>query len=343
MFLYATDFDRTKRIVIDTYSHVNWEPAFDDEGTFEMVVPKSVAKRIDHDMVIENSEDPYNQAYVQYNDFDTNEGIDSFVTIKGYFLSIKLKERVCLGAFEFEEGTLENVMNMLLETSVASPRDFGRPFNIIYDNDELKALTLSFENNYNDLFDNVKKVCQQLSLGFKLSLEQDSSFTLHIYNGLDLSNDVRLSMELDTSTAMMYFKDSSGEANVVYVMGDDETVVEEVVLENKDKNVERKETFLSISDVKRGELAESTYRNILRSKVLEQQESFKATISVESSLSPQNRIQYGEHFLIGDIITQEFKDFGVESVSRVTGVSQMWSLDGYTVAIISSNVKKKRR
>lgn len=538
MILYATDFDRTKRIVIDTYSHVNWEPSFDDEGTFEMVVPKEVAKKISHDMVIENSEDPFNQAYVQYNDFDTNEGIDSYVTIKGYFLNIKLRERVCLGAFEFEEDTLENVMSMLLETSVATPRDFGRNLNIIYSSEDLKGLTLSFENNYNDLFDNIKKVCQQLDLGFKLMLEQDCSFSLHIYDGLDLSNEVKLSMELDTSTAMMYFKDSSGEANVVYVMGDDETIVEEVdlcfevdygeeghveleylestgtqyfdtelahnqntrvvmdvqvtkqpsthawlfegrdktSLNNKgvfllsgsswradyatsnevgrvdvssvgvldrlfidfDKNkikinafshtwtekvfqsnfnlvllaantggeisgfiparlfffqayedgitlssecvpvkrkdgivclydkvrrkyllnkgtgefiagpikgsqTKRKETFLSASDVKRGDLSESAYRAILRSKVLEMKDSFKATVSVESSLTPQNRIQYGEHFLIGDVITQEFKDFGVESVSRVTGVSQMWSIDGYTVAIISSNVKKRRR
>lgn len=532
MILYATDFDRTKRIVIDTYSHVNWEPSFDDEGTFEMVVPKEVAKKISHDMVIENSEDPFNQAYIQYNDFDTNEGIDSYVTIKGYFLNIKLKERVCLGAFEFEEDTLENVISMLLQTSVATPRDFGRNLNIIYSSEDLKSLTLSFENNYNDLFDNIKKVCQQLDLGFKLMLEQDCSFSLHIYDGLDLSNEVKLSMELDTSTAMMYFKDSSGEANVVYVMGDDETIVEEVdlgfevdygeegyveleyiestgtqyidtkynpngntkiefafldskttgvmfgsyntgwddgvglytnALEDGDywyhylgnhntlakyknsaiikadkgtvlinnsvvfeyetksfsvnypmyifagnfagNNVEqptsykllyfkiyddevlvrdfipvkdykgtpclydkvegkyyynqgtgefiagpikwsqtkRKETFLSASDVKRGDLSESAYRAILRSKVLEMKESFKATVSVESSLTPQNRIQYGEHFLIGDIITQEFKDFGVESVSRVTGVSQMWSIDGYTVAIISSNVKKRRR
>lgn len=536
MILYATDFDRTKRIVIDTYSHVNWEPSFDDEGTFEMVVPKEVAKKISHDMVIENSEDPFNQAYVQYNDFDTNEGIDSYVTIKGYFLNIKLRERVCLGEFEFEEDTLENVMSMLLQTSVATPRDFGRNLNIIYSSEDLKSLTLSFENNYNDLFDNIKKVCQQLDLGFKLMLEQDCSFSLHIYDGLDLSNEVKLSMELDTSTAMMYFKDSSGEANVVYVMGDDETIVEEVnlgfevdygeeghveleyiestgtqyintgilgksglkvkgrispskvgvsipigcynpqrcymlsltatnavrygyvdwyngskVLEAhkwydfeidfsvgsqslkidgatvisstnatsftnnypaflfayndsgtagdffsgkfeylqiydtnnvllrdyipvKDKNgticlfdkvrrkyflnegtgefiagpikgsqTKRKETFLSVSDVKRGDLSESAYRAILRSKVLEMKDSFKATVSVESSLTPQNRIQYGEHFLIGDIITQEFKDFGVESVSRVTGVSQMWSIDGYTVAIISSNVKKRRR
>lgn len=535
MILYATDFDRTKRIVIDTYSHVNWEPSFDDEGTFEMVVPKEVAKKISHDMVIENSEDPFNQAYVQYNDFDTNEGIDSYVTIKGYFLNIKLRERVCLGEFEFEEDTLENVMSMLLETSVATPRDFGRNLNIIYSSEDLKGLTLSFENNYNDLFDNIKKVCQQLDLGFKLMLEQDCSFSLHIYDGLDLSNEVKLSMELDTSTAMMYFKDSSGEANVVYVMGDDETIVEEVDLgfevdygeeghveleyiestgtqyidtevhpnqnmrveidfqltsvsgwtcifgsadENKNTNsyalwyngsafayyfgsnqyssfptsvnvieghhfesigntasidgstvtvsaasftglrsmyigaanrestatyfakgkwklfkiyedgiilsnecvpvkrkdgvvclfdkvrrkyllnkgtgefiagpikgsqTKRKETFLSVSDVKRGDLSESAYRAILRSKVLEMKESFKATVSVESSLTPQNRIQYGEHFLIGDIITQEFKDFGVESVSRVTGVSQMWSIDGYTVAIISSNVKKRRR
>lgn len=538
MILYATDFDRTKRIVIDTYSHVNWEPSFDDEGTFEMVVPKEVAKKISHDMVIENSEDSFNQAYVQYNDFDTNEGIDSYVTIKGYFLNIKLRERVCLGAFEFEEDTLENVMNMLLQTSVATPRDFGRNLNIIYSSEDLKGLTLSFENNYNDLFDNIKKVCQQLDLGFKLILEQDCSFSLHIYDGLDLSNEVKLSMELDTSTAMMYFKDSSEEANVVYVMGDDETIVEEVVLgfeveygeegyaeleyiessgtqfidtlykwtseeaviemgfeyieqpndcslfgsevagsqysgipyaaggnvsffvgttrnimpysvaankqydlmvrmnsgtitvvlngalqssaftgsiktgrkevvfannissgvsqkskirlkyfrmrDNdvlvrdfipvKDKNgvaclydkvsqtyfynagtgefvagpiklpkTKRKETFLSVSDVKRGDLSESAYRAILRSKALEMKESFKATVSIESSLTPQNRIQYGEHFLIGDIITQEFKDFGVESVSRVTGVSQMWSIDGYTVAIISSNVKKRRR
>ena len=544
MILYATDFDRTKRIVIDTYSHVNWEPSFDDEGTFEMVVPKEVAKKISHDMVIENSEDPFNQAYIQYNDFDTNEGIDSYVTIKGYFLNIKLRERVCLGAFEFEEDTLENVMSMLLETSVATPRDFGRNLNIIYSSEDLKGLTLSFENNYNDLFDNIKKVCQQLDLGFKLILEQDCSFSLHIYEGLDLSNEVKLSMELDTSTAMMYFKDSSGEANVVYVIGDDETIVEEVdlgfevdygeegyveleyiessgtqyidtllsmpygfhavfevmmtsmpaniqcligahetnapyyrnffgtsstgkawemvflggdqfgevvanskytidvcnisgsifckvndieqIIDTKgdtspqrsprslyifgmnytdglfpshaklywmkiyssedDSNIvrdfipcknvngvacmydkvtkqlfynagagefiagpikgsqqKRKETFLSVSDVKRGDLSESAYRAILRSKVLEMKESFKATVSVESSLTPQNRIQYGEHFLIGDIITQEFKDFGVESISRVTGVSQMWSIDGYTVAIISSNVKKRRR
>lgn len=347
MILYATDIDRTKRIVIDTYTSVEWEPSYNEEGNFELQLPKALADKIDFGMIIENSNDPTFQAFATYKEYDTAEGINSDVVIKGHFFIYKLYYRFVEGV-EFTNTAFDTVIQSVLQPFKSGSRSFGRDLNVKYQDESIKSMKVDIKAENENLMNIVLELCQQLEIGVNLVLEDDSSMTLSFYSGEDKSEKVIVSLDMDTASEVMYYKDTANVGNYFYVLGqsfkDGETHVFEFWLDDSDPSdsTARSEVFVDLSDISRKdkngeEIPLDKYKDMLWAKLMTNVDGVLGEEELESKIPNEYQGAYGTEYKMGDVITQEFKELSILMRSKITSVSQSWGEDGYEMTLTCVN------
>lgn len=348
MILYATDIDRTKRIVIDTYTSVEWEPSYNDEGNFELQLPKVLADKIDFGMVIENSKDSMFQAFVTYKEYDTAEGVNSDVVIKGHFFIYKLYYRF-VESIEFSNTNFETVIDNLLSPFKSGIRSFGRNLNVIYKNDEIKAKKVDVKVDNATLLDVVLELAKQIDVGVNLILNDDKSLSLEFYAGEDKSDNVIISLDMDTASEVNYYKDTANTGNYFYVLGqsfkDGETHVFEFWLDDSDPSdsTAREEIFVDLSDISRKnkngeEIPLDQYKDMLWGKLMTNVDGVLGEEELESKIPNEYQYMYGTEYKMGDIITQEFKELSILMRSKIKQVSQSWGEDGYEMTLTCESI-----
>lgn len=347
MILYATDLDRSKRVVIDAYTSVEWEPSYDSEGDFEIQLPKEAADKIDFGMVIESSEDDTFQGLVTHKEYDTAEGVNSDVIIKGHFLIYKLYYRF-VESIEYHNTTLETVLNSVIAPFQSGYRSFGRALNVKYQNDSIKSMLVDIKADNASLLDVVLELCQQLELGVNLVLENDKSLTLTIYVGEDKSDTVLVSLDMDTASEVNYYKDTANTGNYFYVLGqshkEGETHVFEFWLDDSDPSdsSQRSEVFVDLSDISRtrsdgSEIPLDQYKDMLWAKLMTNVDGVLGEEELESKIPNDYQNMYGTVYRMGDVITQEFRALSVRMKSKITSISRSWGEDGYELTLTCVN------
>lgn len=218
MILYATNLDRTKTVVIDTYSSLDWEPHYNEEGNFELHIQKKYADKIDFGMILENSDDLTFQGFVTCKEYDTSDGIESDVVIKGHFFIYKLYYRI-VETIEEEDKEFGTVIETLLTPFQSGDRSLGKPINIIYSDESIKTMKVDIKADNVPLMNVILELCQQLDLGVNFVLNDDTSFSLQFYLGEDKTDEVIISLDLDTALEVNYYKDIETTGNYFYVKG----------------------------------------------------------------------------------------------------------------------------
>lgn len=345
MILYATDFDRTKRIVIDTYTSLDWEPAYDEVGNFELHLQKNLADKIDFGMIIENSEDLMFQGLVTCKEYDTSEGIDSDVVIKGHFLAHMLEFRI-IDDIEKENVAFSTVVNEALFQFQSGTRGFGRSIEVQYSDESIKSEPVEIKAENETLLSVLLEICKQINAGLNFILNDDKSLTLLFYIGEDKSNDVVISLDRDTAVEVNYYKDIETEGNYFYVKGngyqDGETEIFEFT-SGSSYGSSRKEVFVDLTSLPRKRkdgtfMSERQYKAALWAIMITSPDGILGYEEIESKVSLKYQEEYGNLYKIGDIITQEFKELSVELKSKITTVSQSWGENGHEITLICTNV-----
>ena len=350
MILFATDFDRNKRIVVDAYESVEWEPHYNEEGSFEIMLPKELADKVDYGMVIENSDDLKHQAFVTYKEYDTSEGINSNVKIQGHFLCYLMRYRYVNG-LDFDTVDFDKAITDCVNTALVAPnRDYDRPFNIRYQDDSMKTVKVSFKADKTELLSCTKELCQAVDFGFTLSLEDNGDLTLYFYQGVK-KPDVILSMDRNTATDVNYYNDIADVGNVFYIIGaplessdgeqGDNPVFKFYIGDVEPVGVDRREICVDYSGVSRktksgSQLNNTQYSKILFSKLLLNEEGYLGNEVMQSTIPTEKVSMYGKDFEIGDTIIQQYKRLSLLFETQITSVSQSWGEDGYEIEITTS-------
>lgn len=350
MILFATDFDRKKRVVLDAYESVEWEPHYNEEGSFEIVLPKELADKVDYRMIIENSDDLKHQAFVTYKEYDTAEGMNNNVIIKGHFLCYFLHYRI-VEDFEFENKTFEEVINYAVASGLTTPnRDYDREFRIKYQQEDMKKAIVSLKADKTNLLNCVKTLCQLMEYGFTLTLEDDNSLTLYIYKGVK-KPDVILSMDRETATDVLYYNDVANTGNVFYIIGaafedasgssGDNPIFKYYIGDTEPTGIERREINVDYSGVSRKrrdgtQMSDEDYSKVLFTKLILNEEGYLGNEVMQSTIPTEKIDMYGRDFEIGDTVIQQYKRLSLLFETQITSVSQSWGEDGYAISITTA-------
>lgn len=340
MELFVTDFNRSKRVIIDNYSSFTLETRYNELGTFELNISKDLLKHFDDRAIVECNEDLDFQSYVSYVEANT-ENENGNVTIKGISLNYILSERVYAKEYSYSNVSLYSMLNSIL-SNTANSSTSGRNLNIIveYSSVLLRNKIVSYSGQFENLHQILTNLCVKYDIGFNLKLNESNELKLYIYNGEDLSNDIVFSRDRNTALNSLYIRSSMKDKNFFYIKGENNIIV--TLDKSNMVGLSRKEYLLDFSSVSQtvngSKMSEEQYRNLLLSMAEREFENYSLIESLDTEPNFR-KFKYGNDYKMGDIITSDESDFNIRVTKRVTGATQIWSEEGYYLSIILGSQK----
>ena len=255
------------------------------------------------------------------------------IIAKGRFLESYMDRRLIRPTFTFN-GKVEVAMRTILSNAVAIPLVQLGTF---HDYPE----TIEFQATYKNLLDYEVKLSKASNIGFRFKPDfTNKTITFETYKGLDKTlrqsdrNRVIFSEKFNNITEASYMENDQIYKNVCYVGGEGEGSDRVYVTVGDDTltGLERREVFLSASDVSSEELTTTEYENLLkqRGNTLLAEDVFSQVF--ECSTEANGNFVYKTDYDLGDIVTVRKTSWGVESDLRITEVTEVYEYGAMVVS-----------
>ena len=191
-----------------------------------------------------------------------------------------------------------------------------------------------------NLYEAVCKLCESVSIGFKITLNNNNQFVFKLYSGVDRSYDqetnpyVVFSPSFENIIDSNYYESKAGYKNVGLVAGEGEGSARRMVVvgESTSKELSRRELYVDARDISSttsngGSISTSAYDDLLRQRGDERLNENKIVQAFDGQVESTQMYRYGEHYFMGDI-TQLENEYGMESKVRVTEFIRSVDKDG---------------
>lgn len=326
---------------ISSFESFIWTERYWDYGDFELVVPLN-AKNVllislddyfkiqtsNTLMIVENIEyvSPLKDEGGKFN--ITGRSLDSIIDrrilFKDFKKSIKPEAyilQIMNLSFKDEKGDPDRLIDYLSIENNTDEDVETDPVSI----DELQGTNIS---------DIILPSLQNAELGFRIDFNQkDNTFSFEIFNGKDKTYIVFSEYNLLLQEAKVY-QSVQDFKTFVYVIGND--VDAKINLEDRPSGINRRETYVSASDVN---LEDKGYRKELELRGRNELEERKKVITIEGQLMNLGRYRLRRDFDLGDIITIQNPYYRAEA--RITEVIQSWDSEGYRIypGFVSKNIE----
>lgn len=311
--------------VIDSYKSFIWTDRYDEAGDFELYTSafnKNIKDiRLDGYVQIKNSEHLMLVEKILI-ESDVEEG--SHTTISGRSIEVILERRI-LWEKATLKGNLQNEVKRLIEENIISPTDESRKIdNFIFEvSDDPIITALEIDAQYDigeNLYDIVKTICSDKSLGFKVTVNDEQQFIFKLYAGTDRSFEqtdnpgVMFSPMYDNLINSNYVESLSSFKNLVLVQGKQKgSDVFETV--GNSVGLNRRETFVNATDITSGD----DIRTMLQQRGKEELNNYSNISSIEGEVDVNLMYKYGEDFFNGDIV-QIANEYGNSGRARITEI-----------------------
>lgn len=254
------------------------------------------------------------------------------IIAKGRFLESYMDRRLIRPTFTFD-GYVEVAMRTILSNAVSIPLvQLGTLNNF--------PETVEFQATYKNLLDYEVKLSKYSNIGFRFRPDfTNKTITFETYKGLDKTmsqharNRVIFSEKFNNITEASYSENDQIYKNVCYVGGEGEGSDRVYVTVGDDTltGLERREVFLSASDISSEGLTTTEYQNLLkqRGNNLLAEDIFSQVF--ECSTEANGNFVYKTDYDLGDIVTVRKASWGVETDLRITEVTEVYEFGAMVV------------
>ena len=232
------------------------------------------------------------------------------------------------------DGYFQTQIKRLLTENVINPSDSNRKISnfIFEETDDPYILSLKVQVQYtgDNLYEAICKLCESVSIGFKITLNNNNQFVFKLYYGEDRSYDqetnpyVVFSPSFENIINSNYYESKAGYKNVGLVAGEGEASDRRTVVvgESTSKELSRRELYVDARDISStasngDSISTSAYDDLLRQRGNERLNENKIVQAFDGQVETSQMYRYGEHYFMGDI-TQLENEYGMESKVRVT-------------------------
>lgn len=318
--------------IIDTYKSFIWTDRYQSYGDFELYTPFDV-KLLDSIKTDYYIKGWHSEHVMIVEDLtiktDAEEG--AFLTVKGRSLESILDRRIIWGQITIS-GNLQAVIKSLLEDCIINPSESARKIdNFIFEESTDPLVTdIEIETQYtgDNLYDIVKTICEELDLGFKITLNENNQFVFKLYAGVDRSYDqievpyVIFSPNFENLINSNFIESKSYLKNVTLIGGEGEGSARRYAAIGEDvSGLNRRELFTDARDISSDvgdgvTLTEEEYIAQLEQRGIEKLAENSEFTSFEGQIDNTTMFKYGEDFFNGDIIQLE-NEYGHQCKARI--------------------------
>lgn len=319
--------------VIDNYSSLQWARKYTEPGSFELhcpITPNNLQLLKRDNLVWKKGA---KEAGV-IEDLKLEETAKKAEIIaKGRFLSSYLDRRLIRPFYECYGKNAETVIRELYTNAVPIPQvELGT----------VQGYTekVSFQATYQNLLAKVEEICSGMETGFRFRPDfVNKKIYFELYRGLDhsLTQSDRERVIFSDSFANLdsttYEENEQVYKNVCYVggqgEGSDRTIV--AVGATDSTGLERRESFLSATDVRNDNISESQYQDALKQRGNAALSNSILASSFDASVNPNGNFKYLTDYDLGDIVTVQKEAYGITQNLRITEISEVYENGIYKI------------
>lgn len=345
MDLYIANTEFENIFVLDSYNSLIWTDRYNSYGDFEIYTNMNISllEYLKQDYYIRR----YDSEYVMIIEkilikSDVEEG--DKLTVSGRSLESILDRRIIWGQ-KTVTGNLQDAIETLLNENIISPSKPERKIdNFIFEEstDEIiTSLTIDAQYIGDNLYDVIKKICEERSIGFKITLNDNNQFVFKLYSGVDRSYEqtdnpyVVFSPSFDNLLSTNYMESKSSYKNVSLVGGEGEGSARKFTAVGNSSGMDRRELFSDASSISSEQedgttLSDAEYTYLLRQKGKEDLAENAVVVSMDGEAETQIMFKYGEDFYNGDIV-QVIDAYGHDVRARVYEIVTSEDENGFSV------------
>lgn len=320
--------------IVDVYESVIWTERYYEYGDFELYTAMT------QDLLNYIKTDNYIQRVgsdrvmiIEEIRIDTDSETGNHITITGRSLESILDRRVIWSQTTIS-GNLQNGIKKIINENIISPSKEERKIsNFIFKDStdsQITGLTVEAQYTGDNLYDVISKVCEEKSIGFKVSLNENKQFVFELYAGADRSYEqtnypyVVFSPNFDNIINSNYLESKENLKNVALVGGEGEGTARKYLAIGNTSGLDRRELFVDARDISsEGEdgenLTTEQYNELLKQRGNEYLADYTDLVSFEGAVETNIMYKYGVDFFDGDIV-QIANEYGHEAKVRILEV-----------------------
>lgn len=330
--------------ILDVFESFIWTDRYSKCGDFEIYTSsdRQIIETLKEDFYIW-TEDSEHVMIIENRKIITDVEEGNKFLVSGRSLESILDRRIVWNQILLD-GYFQTQIKRLLTENVINPSDSNRKISnfIFEETDDPYILSLKVQVQYtgDNLYEAVCKLCESVSIGFKITLNNNNQFVFKLYSGVDRSYDqetnpyVVFSPSFENIIDSNYYESKAGYKNVGLVVGEGEGSARRAVVvgESTSKELSRRELYVDARDISSttsngGSISTSAYDDLLRQRGDERLNENKIIQAFDGQVESTQMYRYGEHYFMGDI-TQLENEYGMESKVRVTEFIRSVDKDG---------------
>ena len=344
--------------ILDVFESFIWTDRYSKCGDFEIYTSsdRQIIETLKEDFYIW-TEDSEHVMVIENRKIITDVEEGNKFLVSGRSLESILDRRIIWNQILLD-GYLQEQIKRLLNENVINPADPNRKISnfIFEETDDPYILSLKVQVQYtgDNLYEAVCKLCESVSIGFKITLNNNNQFVFKLYFGTDRSYDqeinpyVVFSPSFENIINSNYYESKAGYKNVGLVAGEVVNTIPYagttvtigevspqrtvVVGESTSKELSRRELYVDARDISSttsdgGSISTSAYDDLLRQRGNERLKENKIIQAFDGQVESTQMYRYGEHYFMGDI-TQLENEYGMGSKVRVTEFIRSVDKDG---------------
>lgn len=351
--------------ILDVFESFIWTDRYSKCGDFEIYTSsdRQIIETLKEDFYIW-TEDSEHVMIIENRKIITDVEEGNKFLVSGRSLESILDRRIVWNQILLD-GYFQTQIKRLLTENVINPSDSNRKISnfIFEETDDPYILSLKVQVQYtgDNLYEAVCKLCESVSIGFKITLNDNNQFVFKLYSGTDRSYDqetnpyVVFSPSFENIIDSNYYESKAGYKNVGLVAGEVDNTISYagtsnaaggttvtigevsarrtvVVGESTSKELSRRELYVDARDISSttsngDSISTSAYDDLLRQRGNERLNENKIIQAFDGQVESTQMYRYGEHYFMGDI-TQLENEYGMESKVRVTEFIRSVDKDG---------------
>lgn len=322
--------------VIDVYRSLIWTRKHFETGTVEFHAPLNDRniKYLKRGNIITMS-GTVESAFVEGVSI---EDYSNEITVTGRTLSSGLSRRGIKSIVNFS-GTYEDAMQKIVDVSAISVE---KPLTgLVLAESRHRGGSVVFQVSYKDAYPFLEKLSKISNLGFRVRADyKNKVFLFEVYEGVDHSQNqtgnkrvIFDEVHKNLNKATYTTNDQTYKTHaIVYGEGEGAARVKvEATLDASAEGWDRRELIVDARDLSSDGLTAAQYRAILMQRGDEKLAECGIVECLEANTLPFVNYSYKKDYDLGDIVTVNKKDWGIQVDKRITMIQEVYENGGFSI------------